>query len=118
MATTVFNKTALANGTSTLNVRADALNQSSDLAQAGVVFTDAIRASLGLFNLSGSGNQNPFLGSYLTVIQAVQNNIGPMIATPAGVTLGDQAFTLDATDTAVLTTIQSQLGTLLAAAPQ
>src|SRR6266481_2712429 len=118
MATTVFNKTALANGTSTLNVRADALNQSSDLVQAGVVFNDAIRASLGLFNLSGSGNANPFLGSYTTDIHAVQNDIAAMLATPAGVTLGGQAFTLNTTDTAVLTNIQGQLGTLLAAAPQ
>jgi hypothetical protein len=118
MATTVFNKTALANGTSTLNVRADALNQSSDLVQAGVVFNDAIRASLGLFNLSGSGNANPFLGSYTTDIHAVQNDIAAMLATPAGVTLGGQAFTLNTTDTAVLTNIEGQLGTLLAAAPQ
>src|SRR5258708_20527650 len=118
MATTVFNKTALANGTSTLNVRADALNQSSDLVQAGVVFNDAIRASLGLFNLSGSGNANPFLGSYTTDIHAVQNDIAAMLATPAGVQLGGQAFTLNTTDTAVLTNIQSQLGTLLTAAPQ
>src|SRR5258706_10362237 len=117
MATTVFNKTALANGTSTLNVRADALNQSSDLVQAGVVFNDAVRASLGLFNLSGSGNSNPFLGSYTTDIHAVQNDIAAMLATPGGVTLGGQAFTLNTTDTAVLTNIQSQLGTLLTAAP-
>src|ERR1700681_4049919 len=118
MATTVFNKTALANGTSTLNVRADALNQSSDLVQAGVVFNDAIRASLGLFNLTGSGNSNPFLGSYTTDIHAVQNDIAAMLATPGGVTLGGQAFTLNTTDTAVLTNIQGQLGTLLTAAPQ
>jgi trimeric autotransporter adhesin len=118
MATTVFNKTALANGTSNLNVRADALNQSSDLVQAGVVFNDAVRASTGLFNLSGSGNQNPFLGEYTTDIHAVQNDIAAMLATPAGVTLGGQAFTLNTTDTAVLTNVQSQLGTLLTAAPQ
>ncbi len=34
------------------------------------------------------------------------------------VTLGGQAFTLNTTDTAVLTNIQAQLGTLLTAAPQ
>src|ERR1700738_3283863 len=118
MATTVFNKTAPANGTSTLNVRADALNQSSDLVQAGVVFHDAVRASLGLFNLSGSGNSNPFLGSYTTDIHAVQNDIAAMLATPGGVTLGGQAFTLNTTDTAVLTNVESQLGTLLTAAAQ
>ena len=118
MATTVFNATKLANGTSNLNVRADALNQSSDLVQAGVVFNDAVRASLGLFNLSGSGNQNPFLGSYTTDIHAVQNDIAAMLATPAAVTLGGKAFTLSTTDIADLTNIQSQLGTLLTAAAQ
>ena len=118
MATTVFNATKLANGTSNLNVRADALNHSTDLVQAGVVFNDAVRASLGLFNLSGSGNSNPFLGSYTTDIHAVQNDITAMLTTPGGVTLGGQAFALTATDTAVLTNIQGQLGTLLAAAPQ
>src|SRR5215469_1106253 len=117
-ATTLFNKTALANGTSNLIVRADALNQSEDLVQAGVVFNDAVRLSSGLFDLSGSGNQNPFLGEYTTDVHAVQNDIAAMLATPGNVTLGGEAFTLNATDTAVLTNIQSQLGTLLTAAPQ
>ncbi len=118
MATTLFNKTALANGTSHLTVRADALNQSTDLVQAGVVFNDAVRASTGLFSLSGSGNQNPFLGSYTTDIHAVQNDIAAMLATPAAVTLGGQAFTLNTTDIANLTNVENQLGTLLTAAPQ
>jgi hypothetical protein len=118
MATTKFNKTALANGTSTLLVRADALNLSTDLVQAGVVFNDSARISLGLFNLSGSGNSNPFLGSYTTDIHAVQNDIAAMLATPGNVTLGGQAFTLNTTDTAVLTNIEGQLTTLLNAAPQ
>jgi uncharacterized protein YkvS len=118
MATTLFNKTALANGTSNLIVRADALNHSTDLVQAGVVFNDAVRISSGLFNLSGSGNQNPFLGSYTTDIHAVQNDIAAMLANAGHVTLGGQAFALNATDTAVLTKIEGQLGTLLTAAPQ
>ena len=118
MATTKFNKTALANGTSTLTVRADALNQSTDLVQAGVVFNDAIRASLGLFNLSGSGNSNPFLASYTTDIHAVQNDIAAMLANTGNVTLGGVAFTLNTTDTAVLTNIEGQLTTLLTAAAQ
>ena len=117
-ATTLFNKTALANGTSNLTVRADALNQSTDLVQAGVVFNDAVRASTGLFDLSGSGNQNPFLASYTTDIHAVQNDIAAMLATPANVTLGGEAFTLNTTDIANLTNVQSQLGTLLTAAGQ
>src|ERR1700675_4738439 len=112
MATTVFNAAALAAGTSNLNVRADAINQSSDLVQAGVVFNDAVRASLGLFNLSGSGNSNPFLSSYTTDIHAVQNDIAAMLANAGNVTLGGAAFTLNATDTAVLTNIQGQLSKL------
>jgi trimeric autotransporter adhesin len=118
MATSLFNKAALANGTSNLIVREDALNQSTDLVQAGVVFNDAIRASTGLFSLSGSGNQNPFLSSYTTDIHAVQNDIAAMLATPASVTLGGHAFALNSTDTANLTSVQSQLDTLLTAAAQ
>jgi hypothetical protein len=116
--TTLFNKTALANGTSNLTVRTDALNQSTDLVQAGVVFNDAIRDSTGLFSLSGSGNQNPFLGAYISDIHAVQNDITAMLASPGHVTLGGQAFTLNTTDIANLTNIEGQLGTLLTAAAQ
>jgi hypothetical protein len=43
MATTLFNKTALANGTSNLIVRSDALHQSTDLVQAGVVLPSVRR---------------------------------------------------------------------------
>jgi trimeric autotransporter adhesin len=118
MATNTFNATALANGTSNLLVRDSAINQSSDLAQAGVVFNDAIRASLGLFSTSGSGNQNPFLGAYTTDLHAVQTDIAAMLATPGEVTLGGEKFTLNATDTSVLTNVQSQLGTLITAAGQ
>ncbi|MGA2128960.1 MAG: hypothetical protein ABSG76_22750 [Xanthobacteraceae bacterium] len=118
MATTLFNKTALANGTSNLIVRTDAIAQSMDLVQAGVVFNDAIRASTGLFSLSGSGNQNPFLGSYISDLHAVQSDITAILANPGAATLGGQAFTLTTTDTAVLTSIEGQLGTLLTAAPQ
>ena len=118
MATTLFNKTALANGTSNLIVRSTALNLSTDLVQAGVVFNDAVRLSEGLFNLSGSGNSIPFLGEYTTDIHAVQNDIAAMLANPGNVTVGGQAFTLNAADTAVLTTIEGQLATLINTAPQ
>src|SRR5438876_9559605 len=118
MATTLFNKTALANGTSNLIVRSTALTPSTDLVQAGVVFNDAVRISLGLFNNAGSGNSNPFLGSYTTDIHAVQNDIAAMLANAGNVTLGGQAFALNATDTAVLTNIEGQLTTILNAAPQ
>ena len=118
MATTLFNKTALANGTSNLIVRSNALNLSTDLVQAGVVFNDAVRASLGLFNQAGSGNSNPFLGSYTTDIHAVQNDIAAMLANPGNVTIGGQAFALNAADTAVLTQVEGQLGQLATAAAQ
>jgi hypothetical protein len=114
-----FTPTALANGTSNLLVRASALNQTTDLLQAGVVFNDAVRASLGLFSTpQNSGNSNPFLGSYTTDIHAVQNDIAAMLAAPGTVTINGNAFTLNATDTAVLTNIQGQLTTILNAAPQ
>ena len=116
---TNFNATALANGTSNLNVRASALNLSTDLVQAGVVFNDAVRISTGLFSTpQNSGNSNPFLTSYTTDLHAVQNDIAAMLAAPGNVTLGGKAFTLNATDTAVLTNVQNQITTLLTAAPQ
>ncbi|MGJ5205108.1 beta strand repeat-containing protein [Bradyrhizobium sp. HKCCYLR20261] len=118
MANNTFNPTALANGTSNLLVRASALNMSTDLVQAGVVFNDAVRASLGLFTQAGSGNSNPFLGSYTTDLHAVQNDIAAMLANAGQVTLGGQTFTLNATDTAVLTNVQAQLSTLITAAGQ
>ncbi|MBV9978896.1 hypothetical protein [Bradyrhizobium sp.] len=114
-----FTPTALANGTSNLLVRADAINQTTDLLQAGVVFNDAVRLSLGLFSTpQNSGNSNPFLTSYTTDVHAVQNDIAAMLANPGNVTINGNAFKLNATDTAVLTNIQGQLGQLLAAAPQ
>src|SRR4051794_9611470 len=114
---TNFNATALANGTSNLIVRATALMPSVDLVQAGVVFNDAARISLGLFNNPNSGNANPFLLSYTPDIHAVQNDIAAILAAPANATLGGKAFALNTTDIAVLTNVQAQLGTLLTAAP-
>lgn len=118
MAANTFNPTALANGTSNLLVRASALNLSTDLVQAGVVFNDAVRISTGLFSTpQNSGNSNPFLTSYTTDLHAVQNDIAAMLANAGQVTLGGKAFTLNATDTAVLTQVQAELGTLINAAP-
>jgi len=118
MAANTFNPTALANGTSNLLNRADALNLSTDLVQAGVVFNDAVRISTGLFSTpQNSGNSNPFLTSYTTDLHAVQNDIAAMLANPGQVTLGGKAFTLNATDTAVLTQVQSEITTLINAAP-
>src|SRR5690242_15849610 len=114
-----FTPTALANGTSNLLVRASALNQTTDLLQAGAVFNDAVRISQGLFSTpQNSGNSNPFLGSYTTDVHAVQNDIAAMLANPGNVTINGNGFTLNTTDTAVLTNVQAQLGQLLAAAPQ
>ncbi|GLH81164.1 hypothetical protein SSBR45G_60730 [Bradyrhizobium sp. SSBR45G] len=116
---TNFNATALANGTSNLLTRTSALNLSTDLVQAGVVFNDATRISLGLYSGSqGSGNSNTFLSSYTTDIHAVQNDIAAILANPNDVTIGGQTFTLNSTDIAVLTNVQTQLGTLLTAAAQ
>jgi hypothetical protein len=116
---TNFNKTALANGTSNLLSRTNALNTSTDLVQTGVVFNDAVRISLGLFSGSqGSGNSNTFLSSYTTDIHAVESDIAAMLANPNAVTVGGQTFTLNSTDVSVLTNVQAQLGTLLAAAAQ
>src|SRR3954447_26543647 len=116
---TNFNATALANGTSNINNRPDAINLSTDLVQAGVVFNDAVRISTGLFSTpQNSGNSNPFLSSYTTDIHAVQNDIAAMLAAPGTVTVGGHAFALNTTDTAVLTNVQAQLTTILNAAPQ
>ncbi|MGJ4929977.1 hypothetical protein ACQR1I_28610 [Bradyrhizobium sp. HKCCYLS2038] len=116
---TNFNATALANGTSNLLTRASALNLSTDLVQAGVVFNDAVRISLGLYSGSqGSGNSNTFLSSYTTDIHAVQNDIAAILANPNEVTIGGETFTLSSTDISVLTNVQTQLGSLLTAAAQ
>ncbi|MGJ4900038.1 hypothetical protein ACQR0V_00595 [Bradyrhizobium sp. HKCCYLS2058] len=118
MAANTFNPTALANGTSNLLVRASALNLSTDLVQAGVVFNDAVRISTGLWSTpQNSGNSNPFLGSYTTDLHAVQNDINAMLANPGDVTIGGKAFTLNATDTAVLTQVSNEITTLINAAP-
>ena len=74
---------------------------------------------MGLFSGSqGSGNSNTFLSSYTTDIHAVQNDIASILANPGQVTVGGQTFTLNATDTAVLTNVEAQLSTLLTAAAQ
>src|SRR6185312_6731242 len=102
-----FTPTALANGTSNLLVRASALNQTTDLLQAGAVFNDAVRASTGLFSTpQNSGNSNPFLGSFTTDNHAKQNDIATMLTKPGTITNNDNAFTQNAMDTQVLTTVQ------------
>ena len=95
MATTVFNATALANGTSNLIVRANALNLSTDLVQAGVVFNDAVRLSSGLFNNLTGQRQPEFLPGRIhdrhpRGAERHRRDAGQ----PGNVTVGGQAFTL------------------------
>jgi trimeric autotransporter adhesin len=101
-------------------VRNDALNLSTDLAQAGAVFNDATRLTDGgLWSTPADNNNQPaYLGMYTTDINAVSDDIAAMLANPAAMTIGGAAFTPSSTDTATLTEIASQLQTLLAAAPQ
>jgi len=114
-----FTPTALKMGTSNLLVRGSAIAQSTDLLQAGVVFNDAARLSLGLFSTpQNSGNSNPFLNSFTTDIHAVQNDIAAMLAAPANVTINGNALPLNAADVNVLTQVQAELTTILNAAPQ
>src|SRR6266566_2028762 len=103
---TIFNATALATGTSNLNNRADAINLSTDLVQAGVVFNDAVRISTGLFSTpQNSGNPNPFLTSYTTDLHAVQTDITTILAAAPQTT---NAATLMAADQTIHT-MQAQI---------
>src|SRR5215471_17062038 len=96
-------------------VRNDALNLTTDLAQAGAVFNDATRLlDGGLWDTpADSNNQVAYLGMYTTDINAVLNDIGGMLANPGAVTLEGAALNLAGADTTVLTEVQGQLRTLL-----
>jgi trimeric autotransporter adhesin len=100
-------------------VRADALNLTTDLAQAGAVYNDATRLlDGGLWSQpADAANQQAYLGMYTTDITAVSDDIAAMLANPAAMTIGGVAYTPTAADTATLTQIQSQLQTLLTTAP-
>ena len=113
-----FNPTALANGTSTLTMRTNALNLSEDLQQAGTVFNDAVRLSEGgLWNLPASatdvGNQQPYEQLYQANIQALLDDVASMLANPNNMTINGVAYTPSAADTQVLNEVQGQLQTLL-----
>ncbi|HEX5244825.1 MAG TPA: hypothetical protein VFW23_16325 [Tepidisphaeraceae bacterium] len=99
--------------------RADALNLSTDLAQAGAVYNDATRLlDGGLWSTPpDSHNQAAYLGLYTTDIHAVLADINAALGTPNAVTAGGNSYALSATDTSVLTEVQGQLQTLLNAAP-
>ena len=101
-------------------VRDDALNLSTDLAQAGAVFNDATRlADGGLWSSPADNNNQPaYLGMYTTDLHAVSADIAAMLADPAAMTIGGVAYAPSATDTATLTEIEGQLQQLLSTAPQ
>jgi hypothetical protein len=101
-------------------VRDDALNLSTDLAQAGAVFNDATRlADGGLWSSPADNNNQPaYLGMYTTDLHAVSDDIAAILANPAAMTIGGVAYTPSTTDAATLTEIENQLQTLLSQAPQ
>jgi hypothetical protein len=100
-----------------------ALNTSTDLAQAGAVFNDAVRLSDGglwtgstLLEASSASNEQPYEPMYLQDINAIQADVGAMLANPNAITVGGQAIT----DPALITelqTMQGQLATLQHEAP-
>jgi trimeric autotransporter adhesin len=99
--------------------RNDALNLTTDLAQAGAVFNDATRlADGGLWGApADNNNQQAYLGMYTTDITAVSDDIAAILANPAAMTVGGVAYTASTADIATLTEIQSQFQALLTAAP-
>jgi len=99
--------------------RTDAINLSTDLAQAGAVYNDSTRLlDGGLWNTPADANNQPaYLGMYTTDITAVLDDVNAALANPNGVTISGNAFTLADADTAVLQQVQGQLQTLLTQAP-
>jgi trimeric autotransporter adhesin len=100
-------------------VRSDALSLTTDLAQAGAVFNDATRlADGGLWGTpADNNNQQAYLGMYTTDITAVSDDVAAILANPAAMTVGGVTYAASTADIATLTEIQSQLQTLLTAAP-
>ena len=96
-------------------VRDDALNLSTDLAQAGTVFNDSTRLlDGGLWSTpADSNNQAAYLGMYTTDINAVLDDVNAVLAAPDATTISGNAYTLSTADTGVLSEVQGQLQTLL-----
>jgi hypothetical protein len=100
-----------------------ALNTSTDLAQAGAVFNDAVRLSDGglwtgstAIEAASGSNEQPYEPMYLQDINAVQADVAAMLANPNAITVGGQEIT----DPALITelqTMQGQLATLQHEAP-
>lgn len=99
--------------------RADALDPSTDLAQAGAVFNDATRLlDGGLWSKpADTAGQNNYLGSFLADIHAVLNDVTADLAPGATVMVGGNAYTLTAADVSTLQNVQTQLNTMLTEAP-
>src|ERR1700739_4190800 len=99
--------------------RPDALNLSTDLAQAGTVFNDATRLlDGGLWSKpADSNNQAAYEGMYTTDINAVLSDLNAMLAAPDTVTVNGNAYTLTQADVTALTQIQGQLQSVLTEAP-
>lgn len=100
-----------------------ALNTSTDLAQAGAVFNDAIRLSEGglwsgstALEAASASNEQPYEPMYVQDINSVQADVNAMLANPNAITVGGQAIS-DAALPGELTEIQGQLATLLTEAP-
>jgi hypothetical protein len=100
-----------------------ALNTSTDLAQAGAVFNDAVRLSDGglwtgstAIESSSGNNEQPYEPMYLQDINAVQADVGAMLANPNAITVGGQTIS-DPALISELQTIQGQLATLQHEAP-
>jgi trimeric autotransporter adhesin len=100
-----------------------ALNTSTDLAQAGAVFNDAVRLSEGGLwtgststEAASADNQQPYEPMYVQDINAVQADINAMLASPNAITVGGQSIS-DPALAGELTEIQGQLATLLHEAP-
>ena len=100
-----------------------ALNTSTDLAQAGAVFNDAVRLSEGglwsgstTLEAASADNQQPYEPMYVQDINAVQADVNAMLASPNTITVGSQAIS-DPALTGELSEIQGQLATLAHEAP-
>ena len=100
-----------------------ALNTSTDLAQAGAVFNDAVRLSEGglwsgstTVEAASADNQQPYEPMYVQDINAVQADVSAMLANPSTITVGGQAIS-DPALAGELAEIQGQLATLAHEAP-
>ena len=100
-----------------------ALNLSTDLAQAGAVFNDAIRLSEGglwsgstPLESASAHNEQPYEPMYVQDINAVQADVSAMLANQNAITVGGQSIS-DPALAGELSEIQGQLATLAHEAP-